>query len=237
MKSDLLDYIEVDGEKIVELDIANSQFSILSYIIDNLDEEFITLSKEGKLYSKIEKVKMFRIAFDKVKKEQDEARNIFPKTMAFIDKFKKDNGYDKFSNLLQRAESKIIIDYVMDKLIDENIMIFPIHDAFRVKESDLGKVKSIIEDLFKEIGFECLLRNKKEYKKDIVKHKYKGFEECLVERSINDKEEFKSVLKQVKNEYGDISEILLIEHLKNWDKYKIDYYYSNWKNKIEKNHF
>lgn len=66
--------------------------------------------------------------------------------------------------------------------------------------------------------------------KDIVKHKYKGFEECLVERSINDKEEFKSVLKQVKNEYGDILESLVIETLtkQNWDKYKIDYYYSNW---------
>jgi len=238
MKSNLLDYIEVDGEKLVELDIANSQFSILSYIVDELDEDFNKLSREGNLYPIIEKKRMFRIAFDKVKKEQDDARNIFPKTMNFIDNYKKQNGYDKFSNLLQRTESKIIIDYVLDRLIDEGYFIFPIHDAFRVKESQVKEVKNRIQELFDDISFKCLLRDKKEKiekiePKDIVKHKYKGFEEVSIERTIEDKETFKSVLKQIQNEFGDISEDLLMGHLKEWDRYKIDYYYSNWRKKME----
>jgi hypothetical protein len=231
MKSNLLDYIKVDGEKLVELDIANSQFSILSYIVDELDSEFIELSQEGKLYDdKIEKKRMFKIAFDKVKKEYDDVRSIFPKTMNFIDNYKKENGYDMFSNLLQRVESKIIIDYVLDRLIDEEYFIFPIHDAFRVKESQSKEIKKRIQELFDNINFKCLLRDKK---KDIVKHLYKGFEEVLIERSIQDKETFKSVLKQIKNEFGDISESLVISYLnkEGWNEYKIDYYYSNLKDK------
>jgi hypothetical protein len=69
--------------------------------------------------------------------------------------------------------------------------------------------------------------------KDIIKHFYKGFEEVLIERSVQDKELFKSVLKQIKNEFGDISEEIIKPYLikEGWDKYKIDYYYSNWSNK------
>jgi hypothetical protein len=236
MKGDLLNYITIDGENLVELDIANSQFSILSYIVDDLDDEFISLSRSGNLYSKIEKNTMFRIAFDKVKSEYDYVRETFPKTMSFIDNFKNINGYDKFSNLLQRAESKIMIDYVMNNLIKEGYTVLPIHDAFRVKESELELVKNRVEELFNEIGFKCLLRNKD--KKEIVKHSFKGIGDVYIERSVQDKETFKSVLNDIKNENGGISEQLAIIYLskKGWDKYKIDYYYYNWdknRNKIK----
>ena len=233
MKSELLDYIEIDGEKLVELDIANSQFSILSFITNDIDSNFINLSQEGKLYSTIDKQRMFRIAFDKVKSEYDDVRNIFPNTMKFIDSFKKQNGYDMFSNLLQKTESKIIIDYVLDRLIDKGYFIFPIHDAFRVKESELDLIKNAIQELFNEIEFKCLLRNKIKNNVEVIKYKYKGFKEVLIERSIKDKETFKSVLKQVKNEFGDVSESIIKLYLlkEGWDEYKIDYYYSNWDKK------
>ena len=73
-------------------------------------------------------------------------------------------------------------------------------------------------------------KKEKEDKKDIVKFKYRGFEEVSIERSIGDKETFKSVLNDVENEFGDISEDIMTPYLikKGWDKYKINYYYTNY---------
>jgi len=236
MKSELLDYIKIDNENVVELDIANSQFAIFSYIFDDLDDEFVQSSISGNLYSKVNKDKMFRVAFDKIKKEYDDIRVIFPKTMRVIDDFKSLNGYDMFSNLLQKSESKIMIDYVMNNLIDDGYTIFPIHDSFRIKESDYKDIKNRIEELFNDINFRCLLRNKLKNNKEVVKHKYKGFEDVLIERCIEDKEVFKKSIDYIIKENGGISESLLLSYLPKfgWDKYKIDYYYKNWSDKKNK---
>lgn len=84
------------------------------------------------------------------------------------------------------------------------------------KETYDDKLKSISEEDF--------------IKKDIVKFKYRGFEEVSIERNITDKEKFKSVLKDVKNEFGDISKDIITPYLakEGWDKYKINYYYTNY---------
>lgn len=161
MKAVLIDHIRIDGEPLIELDIANSQFAIFSYLIEGLDDDFIRHTQEGTLYTQISKQKMFRVAFDKVKKDFDDVRERFPRTMEFVDEFKRKNGYKAFSNLLQKTESKIMIDYVMSHLIDEGYTVFPIHDAFRVKESEVDQVQKRINELFQQIGFKCLLRNKR----------------------------------------------------------------------------
>lgn len=160
MKSDLLDYLEIDGEDLIELDIANAQFALLSYIIEDLDIDFIKKTQEGKLYNN-DKKEWFRIAFDKIKKEQDEYRDLYPKTMKFIDSYKKEFGYKSFSILLQNIESIIMIDGLLPRLIDK-YDVFPIHDAIRVKASQVNEVKKEIENFFKDINFKCLVRNKKE---------------------------------------------------------------------------
>lgn len=171
MKSELLNYLEIDGEPLIELDIANAQFALLSYLIKDLDDNFISKTQNGTLY-KNDKKKWFRIAFDKIKKEQDEFRNLYPKTMNFIDNYKKQYGYKSLSNLLQNLESLIMIDGLLPKLL--NFDVFPIHDAIRVKKSQVDEVKKIIENYFNEIGFKCLLRikNKKE-NHNIEEIKYK----------------------------------------------------------------
>lgn len=83
-----------------------------------------------------------------------------------------------------------------------------------------------------DINIQCRINEDEffETKKDIVKFKYRGFEEVSIERSIGDKETFKSVLNDVKNEFGDISEDIMTPYLikEGWDKYKINYYYTNY---------
>lgn len=190
MKSELLKYILFEGEELVELDISNAQFSILSFLTDELDDNFIKLSREGQLYeyvseklkiSKLEaKGKMFRVAFDRVEDYQNDIRELFPLTMNFIDGYKNELGYKAFSNLCQNAESLIMIDGLLNYLIKKGYKVFTIHDAIRVKKSDLDNIKKDIEVFFKEIDFKCNLRNKKEkVNKDINLNEKSQYEEDI----------------------------------------------------------
>ena len=172
MKSTLFNYMLFEGEELVELDIANAQFSILSFLTDELDQDFIRLTRSGQLYKhiserlnidiKLVKEKMFRVAFDRVESYQDDIREIFPITMNFIDGYKNELGYTAFSNLCQNSESLIMIDGLLTHLISKGFRVFTIHDAIRVKKSQLDIIKKEIEDYFISIDFKCFLRDKTE---------------------------------------------------------------------------
>jgi hypothetical protein len=172
LNKELFDFLAFDGEPLVELDIANAQYAIAAHINVNADSNFIDAAQNGLLYEYIgNKLKitcgeakglMFRVSFDKVKSdlEFDQIRNLFPKLMAWIDSYKKANGYKKFSNLLQRNESKLMIDGLFMFLISKRYEVFPIHDAIRVKQSQEQEVKALCIEYFKSVGFKCLLRDK-----------------------------------------------------------------------------
>jgi hypothetical protein len=170
MKSELLDYLLYNGEKLIELDISNCQFSILANMSDELDSDYIKLASEGKLYQyiadtlKITKAEakdyMFRICFDKVKQEQDVIRNLFPKTMKWVDKWKNTNGWKNFSILLQNTESNIMIDGLSKRLYEKGYVVFPIHDAFSVPGSNKEEIYREIINYFEEIDFKCDIRVK-----------------------------------------------------------------------------
>jgi hypothetical protein len=237
MKSDLLDYLEIDGETLIELDIANAQFVILSYLVKDLDNDFIMKSKSGKLYNNNKK-DWFRVAFDKVKKEQDNIREIYPETMKFIDSYKNKWGYKSFSNLLQNVESMIMIDGLLPKLL--NYDVFPIHDAIRVKQSEVEEVKVIIEEYFKEIGFNCFLRNKIKKETEIIN--YKGIREVEIEKvTREDKKLFISKINALKDIGIEPSEAIMIS-LNLFSEEKSSYMYHKWRKvnkypEIEKNDF
>ncbi len=231
MKSDLLDYLEIDGESLIELDIANAQFAILSYLVEDLDIDFINKTQEGNLYNN-DKKEWFRIAFDKIKKEQDSYRELYPKTMKFIDEYKREFGYKSFSILLQNTESLIMIDGVLPRLI-EKYDIFPIHDAIRVKASQVNEVKKEIDNFFKDINFKCLVRNKKE--KQFEKEKeteiinFKGFKQVEIDKvTQEDKKLFISKINALKDINLEPSESLLLD-MNIFSYEKTCYLYDKWR--------
>ena len=77
LKKELFEKLRFDGERLIELDIANAQFAIAAYLNATIDDNFMNHAQTGNLYSHIEKELklspgdgkqlMFRIAFDKVK--------------------------------------------------------------------------------------------------------------------------------------------------------------------------
>ena len=244
MKSDLFKYILFDNEELEELDIANSQFAMLSHICSDIDDIFIELSQSGKLYSYISekfniteleaKNKMFCVAFGQVEKKQDDIRSIFPKTMEFIDNYKKKNGYKSFSNLLQVSESNIMIDGLFKILNEEGYEVFPIHDAFRIKKSDLEKVKNRIDEYFNSINFKCLLRNKKKPESRIIKYKYGNFKDVEIELTKEEVIAMSEYAKEIRNKFGDVC----MEHFKEFmkDQYKGTYLYLEYRKKYPMNY-
>jgi hypothetical protein len=175
MKSDLRDYLLIDGEEAVELDIANAQFAILAYLYPNkLDKDFIQLAQSGELYQFIgdklynftcpkkrrnkAKMLMIQTAFSKSEQWQTPLRKLFPKTMILIDKMK-ENDHKEFSKLLQNTESKIIIDNLLPKLL-KKYEVYTIHDAFLVKKSVVVEIKEFINNYFNSIGLKCKITEK-----------------------------------------------------------------------------
>lgn len=237
MKSNMLEFLRLDGEELIELDISNAQFSILSFLSEDLDEDFVELSRSGKLYEFISnkcnitkeeaKEKMFRVAFDKVKSSQDDIRNLFPKTMFFIDEYKKKYSYKAFSNLCQNTESIIMIDGLLNRLIDLGYDVFTIHDAIRVKKSQVDLVRDEINKYFNEIDFKCNLRVKD--KQQIYKHIVTNFKGPEMEFDIYTSEiyDFKLQLIKLRNE-SILSEWNLVDNLKSIPEIKVKYLYNNY---------
>ncbi len=172
LKKELFGKLRFDGEKLVELDIANAQFAIAAHLNTTIDANFIDNARGGTLYALIEselklskgtgKELMFRVAFDKVKYDNEfqQVRSLFPKYMAWADSYKKDNGYKLFSNLLQKTEAEIMIDGLLMDLVSKGYDVFPIHDALRVKESQVDEIYTLVQEYFGLIGFECYVRDR-----------------------------------------------------------------------------
>lgn len=171
LKKELFPFLYLDGEKTEEIDIINAQFALFANIpAFDLDENFKKMAQSGQLYEYIgseinmtrDQVKEYLIvvAFGEVEHHQKALNELFPVTMKSISDFKNEFGYEKFSVMLQKAESNLMIDGVFKLLYDNNIKTLPIHDSVRVKASDAVMVKRMMEKFFVEKDFKCALKNK-----------------------------------------------------------------------------
>lgn len=177
MYSEIWDSLLLDNEKLVEIDIANSQPAFLSYLIRkkniNVEEEFLLAAENGKYYELL--MDILECDRDKAKKvnmvlffggewydskEKRILKQRLPKLISFIDEFKKENGYKNFSIGLQKEESKMMIDRVYGHLIFNNISCLTVHDSIRCKESDTDKVFELMNEVFDHFDFKCHLRTK-----------------------------------------------------------------------------
>ena len=180
LKKELFNVIRFEGEELIEIDITNSQFAVCGWINPNLDENFLKEASEGTFYENLAKsfnitrieakeliIKKFAFGMhgNMIKmKEFPKLNRLYPKFIKWVGDFKKENGYKSFAIMLQKKESKIIIDGLLKILIEKGYNVFPVHDSIRVKKSEVLIVKSIAEEYFKSINFNCNLRYKASYK-------------------------------------------------------------------------
>ena len=106
---------------------------------------------------------MFRIAFASYRDSCIEKRvfkNSFPTIYKFITEYKKlmtqlfmEGGDDNFNHkgnaafpvLLQNIESSLFVDTILTELLNKNIKALSKHDSILCKESDVQKVKLVIQ--------------------------------------------------------------------------------------------
>lgn len=164
---------EICGDnKLVQFDLCNSQFAILS---DLLNKElsspdfkiFQEQSYAGTLYEYImqelcidnryeAKKMMFELMFSKeglTSELKSKLRTVFPTVVKTVDEYKKINGYKTFSIMLQKRESEIFIDGLWKTLKKKKVFCTPKHDCLIVREVDADKVEDVIKNYFKKIEF------------------------------------------------------------------------------------
>lgn len=156
----------------VQFDLSNSQFAILSHLLeDRLNtKDFNKFKKEaysGNLYECIQKELnisgrseakkcMFELMFSSENnntKRKQIISKLFPSVVTYVDDYKKDKGYKNFSISLQQKESEVFIDGIWKEVKKQNLLCITKHDAIICRREDMQKVRQIIEEEFSRINF------------------------------------------------------------------------------------
>jgi len=166
----------ISEEQLVNIDIKNSQPYFLYTILKSnktIDEVELNDFKEkvidGTLYDELaknftkitgyhrtrEQMKkmVFKILFSKVTSYESLKnffRRNFPTIMNFIDETNREKN-NTLAIQLQSKESFTILDVIMPLLEKEGIRPFTIHDSFVCKESQVFKIKEILESTLKNM--------------------------------------------------------------------------------------
>lgn len=170
MCSDLVNEI-CNQNGLVQIDLANSQFTLLSHILtsklDTYDfKRFKELSVSGQLYDYIAgelgletrkqgKIAMFELLFSTARCNsvgKKKIKELFPSVVKWINKYKKEaNSYKDFAVMLQKVESDIFIDGILETVKKKKFFCLTKHDSLIVKKQDLEQILMIMEDYFKRI--------------------------------------------------------------------------------------
>jgi hypothetical protein len=166
----------IDGEKTCEIDIPNSQPLFLTklifdencFTVDNTEYlKFKSLTMNGDFYKHLIEVSgdivnkkqikelVYRILFGRNYKGKYEIffKKQFPTILEFIKSYKREHGdYRKVSHDLQRAESNLIFNKIVRKImvLYPEIKVITIHDSIIVQKKYEEVVKIIFNKLLRE---------------------------------------------------------------------------------------
>lgn len=162
---------------LVQIDLSNSQFAILSNVLkQHLDSDdfkrFMELSVSGKLYAYIQRIiglesvaeaknAMFEIMFSSRRNNttsKAKLKQLFPSVIGWIDRYKKDFGDDEFSIMLQNKESEIFIDCLLIRIKTMKLFCLTKHDSLIVRRDDYPRVLDILKEEFAKISLEYSLK-------------------------------------------------------------------------------
>lgn len=157
---------------LVKFDLSNSQFAILSHILDGeLDTDDFRVFKEqsqsGRLYEYIlenlnlenrkdAKNMMFELMFSSEKLRSSlktKLKKLFPSVVEYVDAYKKKHKYRNFSIMLQKKESEIFINGIWTEIKKSKVFCIPKHDCIIVKREDKELALNTIKKHFEKLNF------------------------------------------------------------------------------------
>jgi hypothetical protein len=172
LKREFRKHLLIDKEETVEIDVVNSQPTLLASFFNKIEETaeyslFLETVKNGCFYETIAKLVKNSCDLDRKQiKEQvykcilfnvceksewwKSFNSLFPTLAECISKL----SGSELAIKLQTIESKIMIDSVCSNLEKLNIKCLTVHDSVIVKKKDESQVVSIIKEcFFKELSF------------------------------------------------------------------------------------
>ena len=186
MSSLLVDEICLQNN-LVQIDLSNSQFVLLANHLKNklsTDDylRFKELSGSGNLYCYIQqelclksiseaKNAMFEIMFSSRNNRttsKSKLKEIFPSVLQWIDDYKKNNGDNQFSIMLQKIESDIFIDAILKRVKKHRFFCLTKHDSLIVRRQDYEVIMDILKEEFGKIGLEYSFKVSNLYGNNIV---------------------------------------------------------------------
>lgn len=167
-------FLSVNDEHLVNIDIRNSQPLFLLIALNNIInnntircallptkeelEKYSTLVQQGSIYEffsdvygcdrSTTKKKIFMEMFSKTISK--EFRDIFP-NLSFILDYLKGKDYRRVAWMMQREESKLMINQVCGDLASQNIFLATIHDSILTTKQNVEAVKTTILDRFSDL--------------------------------------------------------------------------------------
>lgn len=176
MCGELMDEI-ITSNNLVQLDLSNSQFAILSHIIpsevvgDDI-KLFKQLSYSGELYDYIKEVLFletrkqakqvtFELLFSSHRNKSKKLKllkEFFPNLIDWINQYKKYNGNEQFAIMLQKEESTMFIDHIWTELKKKKLFALTKHDCIICKKEDEQEVTEFIQMYFDSIGFAGIIK-------------------------------------------------------------------------------
>lgn len=161
--------ITIQGEKLIDLDIQNSQPLFLSVFMANKlnaydiepheYEHFKTLVISGNFYEYViyhmgiekkgtAKKELYKILFGHKKNSlyYNIFGELFPTITLFLESYKKEKeNYKIFSHVLQKMESEFLFNNVIKKTLEYNpeLIFITVHDSIMVRERDFPLVKKV----------------------------------------------------------------------------------------------
>ena len=176
LHKDLTKYI-MRVNDLVEIDLCNSQWAILAYIMDkdsNIEKTpdvktFIQEAATGSLYQylannlnmtpAIAKLMMMEVGFSSYKNNtanKKRLKYLLPSMVKFIDDYKKQAGdSSQFAILLQDVEANIFVDTIFNLLKRDGYFCLTKHDSLIVRKKDAEHILKFVKDCFTDIGFNC----------------------------------------------------------------------------------
>lgn len=157
-----------EDNKLVQIDLSNSQFAILSHILKGKVNcpEFRYHAERGTLYDDVAerrniprkqaKIGFFETLFSSDKytsPEKKELESLYPEVMKWISDYKKEYGDKKFVNMLQKKESEIFIDNILSRILEKTDFCLTKHDSVIVRKKDEKLAREVINQYFSEIDF------------------------------------------------------------------------------------
>ena len=122
-----------------------------------------SLGKEFKVDRNGAKQILFHVLFSHYKTNDHSIqvfKQSFPITYEYIREWKKANGSNHFSIMLQRMESEIMISCVLKELMDRGIFCLTVHDSIICRKRQVKEVMDIMYSIFKKHNFKCVLFSK-----------------------------------------------------------------------------